>query len=183
MSDKAIETLLAEDRRYPPPEEFAAEANAREDIYDVPFEEFWEREGRERVTWFEPFTSLYEWELPSAKWYLGGKLNVSYNCLDRHVEAGLGDRVAYLWEGEPADEREALTYAELLDGSCRCANVLKELGVGKGTRVADLHRDGPRACRSRCSPARGSARRTRSSSAASRPIRSPTARTTWAARC
>ena len=136
MSDKAIETLLAEDRRYPPPEEFAAEANAREDIYEIPFEEFWEREGRERVSWFEPFTSLYEWELPYAKWYLGGKLNVSYNCLDRHVEAGLGDRVAYLWEGEPADEREALTYEDLLRRVVQMANVLKELGVGKGTRVA-----------------------------------------------
>jgi acetyl-CoA synthetase len=136
MSDKAIETLLAEERRYPPPEEFAAQSIAREDIYDVPFEEFWEREGRERVTWIEPFTSLYEWELPYAKWYLGGKLNVSYNCLDRHVEAGLGSRVAYLWEGEPADEREAITYEELLRRVVHMANVLKELGVGKGTRVA-----------------------------------------------
>ena len=87
--------------RYPPPPEFAAQANAKADIYDVPFEEFWEREGRERVTWFEPFTSLLEWELPYAKWYGGGKINVAYNCLDRHVEAGLGDRVAYYYEGEP----------------------------------------------------------------------------------
>jgi acetyl-CoA synthetase len=136
MSDKAIETLLAEERRYPPPEEFAEQALAKADIYEVPFEEFWEREGRERVSWFEPFTSLYEWELPYAKWYLGGKLNVSYNCVDRHVEAGLGDRVAYLWEGEPEDEREALTYEELLGRVVAMANVLKELGVGKGTRVA-----------------------------------------------
>jgi acetyl-CoA synthetase len=136
MSDKAIETLLAEERRYPPPEEFAEQALAKADIYDIPFEEFWEREGRERVSWFEAFTSLYTWELPYAKWYLGGKLNVSYNCLDRHVEAGLGDRVAYLWEGEPEDEREALTYEELLGRVVTMANVLKELGVGKGTRVA-----------------------------------------------
>ena len=136
MSDKAIETLLAEERRYPAPESFAAQANARQDIYEVPFEEFWEREGRERVTWFEPFTSLLEWELPYAKWYLGGKLNVSYNCLDRHVEAGLGDRVAYLWEGEPEGERGSLTYSELLAQVVRMANVLKKLGVGRGTRVA-----------------------------------------------
>src|SRR5262245_49570270 len=136
MSDKAIETLLAEERRYPPPGDFAEQAIAKADIYDVPFEDFWEREGRERVSWFAPFTSLYEWELPYAKWYLGGKLNVSYNCLDRHVEAGIGGRVAYLWEGEPADEREAITYEELLRRVVAMANVLKELGVGKGTRVA-----------------------------------------------
>jgi acetyl-CoA synthetase len=136
MSDKAIENLLAEERRYPPPEDFAEQAIAKADIYDIPFEDFWEREGRERVTWFEPFTSLYEWDLPYAKWYVGGKLNVSYNCLDRHVEAGLGDRLAYLWEGEPEDERETLTYDELLRRVVAMANVLKELGVRKGTRVA-----------------------------------------------
>ena len=78
MSDPAIETLLAEDRRYPPSPDFAAQANAKPDIYDVPFEEFWEREGRERVTWFEPFTSLLEWDLPYARWYGGGKLNIAY---------------------------------------------------------------------------------------------------------
>ncbi len=136
MTDQAIETLLAEERRYPPPPEFSEQANAQSDIYDVPFEEFWESEGRERVSWFEPFTSLLEWELPYAKWYLAGKLNVSYNCLDRHVEAGLGDRVAYLWEGEPEGERSSLTYAELLARVVHMANVLKELGVRKGTRVA-----------------------------------------------
>ena len=137
MTDhQAIETLLAEERTYPPPSEFAAQANAQPDIYAVPFEEFWEREAHTRVTWFEPFTSLLEWELPYAKWYLGGKLNVSYNCLDRHVEAGLGDRVAYLWEGEPEGERSSLTYAELLARVVHMANVLKELGVRKGTRVA-----------------------------------------------
>ena len=65
------------------------------DVYEEPFEAFWERNGRERVTWFEPFSELYRWELPYAQWYLGGKLNVAYNCVDRHVEAGLGDRVAY----------------------------------------------------------------------------------------
>ena len=63
------------------------------------------------MTWFEPFAELYEWELPYAKWYLGGKLNVAYNCVDRHVEAGLGDRVAYHWEGEPEGDRREITYA------------------------------------------------------------------------
>ncbi len=101
MSDQTIDTLLAEERRYPPPPEFAAQANATAEIYDEPFDEFWERNGRERLTWFEPFTQLSEWELPYAKWYLGGKLNVCFNCVDRHVLAGLGARVAFCWEGEP----------------------------------------------------------------------------------
>ena len=100
----AIETMLLEERRYPPPPEFAAQANAGAEIYDEPFEAFWEREGRERLTWFEPFGELYEWKPPYAKWFLGGTLNVCFNCVDRHVEAGNGDKVAYHWEGEPADE-------------------------------------------------------------------------------
>ena len=141
--DQAIETLFAEDRRYPPPPEFAAQANAQPDIYDIPFEEFWEREGRERVTWFEPFTSLLEWELPYAKWYGGGKINVAYNCLDRHVEAGLGDRVAFYYEGEPVGERAAITYSQLLDEVVRAANGLKALGVGKGTPVGIYMGMGP----------------------------------------
>jgi acetyl-CoA synthetase len=133
---QAIDTLLLEERRYPPPEGFAAQANARPEIYDEPFEAFWERQGRERVTWFEPFDGLYEWELPYAKWYLGGTLNVSYNCVDRHVEAGLGDRVAYHWEGEPDGETRTITYADLQRDVTRFANALKELGVRKGTPVA-----------------------------------------------
>ena len=104
-SAQSIDTLLLEERRYPPPAAFAAAANAQPEIYDEDFEAFWEREGRERVTWFEPFTRLLEWDLPYAKWYLGGKLNVSHNCVDRHVEAGLGDRIAYHWEGEPEGDR------------------------------------------------------------------------------
>ena len=143
MSDQAIETLFEEDRRYPPPPEFAEQANAKADIYDVPFEEFWEREGRERVTWFEPFTSLLEWELPYARWYGGGKINVAYNCLDRHVEAGLGERVAYFYEGEPVDERASITYQQLLDEVVRAANGLKALGVGKGTPVGIYMGMGP----------------------------------------
>ncbi|MEX2647122.1 MAG: acetate--CoA ligase [Gaiellaceae bacterium] len=130
-----IETMLLEERRYPPDPEFAAQANARADIYERSFDDFWESEGRERVTWFEPFTMLYEWELPYAKWYLGGKLNVAYNCLDRHVEAGLGDRVAYFWEGEPVGDRRTITYADLQGEVVRFANALKRLGVGKGTPV------------------------------------------------
>src|SRR5919201_514779 len=132
----AIETILLEERRYPPPEDFASQANAQPEIYDRDFEEFWETEGRERVTWFEPFDTLLEWELPYAKWYLGGKLNVCFNCIDRHVEAGNGSKVAYYWEGEPEDERRELTFADLHSEVVRFANGLKKLGVGKGTAVA-----------------------------------------------
>jgi acetyl-CoA synthetase len=135
LTDQTIDTLFLEERRYPPPADFAAQANARPDIYDIPYEEFWEREGRERVTWFEPFTSLLEWELPYAKWYLGGKLNVAYNCLDRHVEVGLGDKVAYYFEGEPVGDRATVTYAQLLEEVVRVANGLKAHGVRKGTPV------------------------------------------------
>ncbi len=131
----AIDALLLEERRYPPPEEFAAQANATPEIYERDFDEFWETEGRERITWFEPFGELYEWDLPYAKWYVGGKLNVCFNCIDRHVEAGLGDKVAYHWEGEPEDERRTITFADLQREVVRFANALKELGVGKGTPV------------------------------------------------
>jgi acetyl-CoA synthetase len=130
-----IETILAEERRYPPPSEFAAQANAQPEIYERDFEEFWETEGRERVSWFDDFTTLCEWELPYARWYVGGKLNVAYNCVDRHVEAGNGDKVAYYWEGEPEDERRTLTFADLQAEVVRLANALKRLGAAKGTPV------------------------------------------------
>jgi len=131
----AIDTMLLEERTYPPPEDFAAQANAQADIYDVPFEDFWEREGRERVTWFEPFTELYQWEPPYAKWYLGGKLNVCFNCVDRHVEAGAGEKVAFHWEAEPDGETRTISYADLQKDVVRFANALKKLGVKKGTPV------------------------------------------------
>jgi acetyl-CoA synthetase len=131
----AIDALLLEERRYPPPPEFAEQANATPAIYQRDFEEFWETEARERITWFEPFTQLYEWDLPYAKWYLGGKLNVCFNCVDRHVESGSGEKVAYHWEGEPEDERRTITFADLQREVVRFANALKDLGVGKGTPV------------------------------------------------
>ncbi|HEY8644909.1 MAG TPA: acetate--CoA ligase [Gaiellaceae bacterium] len=137
MSDHhAIETMFLEERRYPPSEEFAAQANAKPDIYDESFEAFWEREGRERLTWFEPFTELFEWKPPYAKWFLDGRLNVCFNCVDRHVEAGRGDKVAFYWEGEPEGERRAISYADLQRDVVRFANALKKLGVRKGTPVA-----------------------------------------------
>src|SRR5919109_5192178 len=135
QTGSAIDALLLEERRYEPPEDFADQANADASIYERDFEEFWETEGRERITWFEPFEQLYEWELPYSKWYVGGKLNVCFNCVDRHVEAGIGDRIAFYWEGEPGDRRE-ITYAELQRDVVRFANVLKEIGVRKGTPVA-----------------------------------------------
>jgi len=131
----AIETIFSEERRYPPPEEFAAQANAQPEIYDRSFEEFWESEGRERVSWFEPFTELYEWEPPYAKWFLGGKLNVCFNCVDRHVERGQGEKVAYHWEGEPEGERRTITFADLQREVVKLANALRKLGVEKGTPV------------------------------------------------
>ncbi|MDP8911103.1 MAG: acetate--CoA ligase [Actinomycetota bacterium] len=132
---QAIETMLLEERRYPPPEEFARQANARPEIYRLDFDEFWETEGRERITWFEPFSNLYEWEPPYAKWYLGGKLNACFNCVDRHVEAGLGDKVAYYWEGEPEGERRTITFSDLQREVVRLANALTKLGVRRGTPV------------------------------------------------
>ncbi len=130
-----IETMLLEERRYPPSEEFAAQANAQPDIYERDFEEFWETEARERVAWFEPFTELLDWKPPYAKWYLGGTLNVCFNCVDRHVEAGQGSKVAYHWEGEPEEDRRTITFSDLQGEVVRLGNALKRLGVGKGTPV------------------------------------------------
>ena len=132
------------------------------------------REGRERVTWFEPFTELYEWEPPYAKWYLGGKLNVCFNCVDRHVEAGRGDKVAFHWEGEPEGERardHATRSCSAMSSASRTRSRSSASGRARRSRSTWAWF---RSCRSRCSRARGSARRTRSSSAASRPTRSRT---------
>ena len=132
---KAIDTLLLEERRYPPPADFAQQANAQPGIHGVAFEEFWAQAARERVSWFRPFETVLEWELPYAKWFLGGTLNVAYNCVDRHVEAGLGERVAYYWEGEPEGDRRTITFSDLQAEVVRFANGLRSLGVGKGTPV------------------------------------------------
>lgn len=135
---EAIEALLAEHRVFPPSPEFVAQANVNDPaIYTEAAEDlegFWAEEGK-KLDWFEPWDTVLDWQLPYAKWYEGGKINVSYNCLDRHVKAGKGDRVAYYWEGEPGDTR-TITYKELLDDVSQCANALKELGVGRGDRVA-----------------------------------------------
>jgi acetyl-CoA synthetase len=137
-SQPEIENLLAEERRFPPAAEFTAQANATADLYaeaEADFETFWAKRARERIDWSTPFETTLEWDLPFAKWFTGGELNVSYNCLDRHVERGLGDKVAYHWIGEPGDTR-TLTYRDLLAEVSRAANALRELGVEKGDRVA-----------------------------------------------
>jgi acetyl-CoA synthetase len=133
-----IESLLAEGRTFPPPPSFVDQANITDpgiyDDADADFETFWASQASDLVDWFEPFHTVLEWDLPFARWFVGGKLNVSYNCLDRHVEAGHGDKVAYYWEAETGPGR-MITYAQLLDEVSRLANALKELGVRKGDRV------------------------------------------------
>ena len=130
----AIETMQVEERRFPPSPEFAAQANAGADLYEKDFDAFWTAEA-ERISWFEPFQQLYEWKPPFAKFFLGGRLNVAYNCVDRHVEGGRGSKIAYHWEGEPEGERRAITFADLQREVVRTANGLKKLGVKKGTPV------------------------------------------------
>ena len=133
-----IEALSNEQRRFPPPSDFIAAAHVSDDsMYDeatADHEKFWDRQARELLDWNEPWSQVCEWDLPYSEWFVGGKLNVSYNCLDRHVLAGKGSKVAFFWEGEPGDSR-VVTYAELLDEVQRFANVLKSLGVEKGDRV------------------------------------------------
>jgi len=133
-----IEALFAESRTFPPSSEFVRSATLADPaIYEeanVDPEAFWAAQA-ESLSWFKKWDQVLEWDPPFAKWFLGGTLNVAYNCLDRHVEAGRGDKVAYHWEGEPGD-RKSITYAELLREVCKTANALKELGVKKGDRVA-----------------------------------------------
>ena len=138
MSEPTIEDYYVEDRTFPPPPDFQANALvADRSLYEEAERDrlgFWARQARELVTWFEDFDTVLEWELPFAKWFVGGKLNMSYNCLDRHVEAGRGGKVAFHWEGEPGDTR-TITYQELLEDVSKFANALKGLGVNKGDRV------------------------------------------------
>ena len=133
-----IEDYYHEGRTFPPAAEFAAAAVLSDPaVYEEAEADpvaFWAEQARSSLTWFEDFHTPLEWDLPFAKWFVGGKLNVSYNCLDRHVEAGLGDKVALHWEGEPGDTR-TITYADLLAEVCRFANVLADLGVTSEDRV------------------------------------------------
>ena len=135
---ESLSNLLHEDRRFPPTPEFAAQANVQADQYAVAAADrlaFWEEQAR-RLDWTNQWTQTLDWSnAPFAQWFVGGALNVAVNCVDRHVEAGRGDRVAIHFEGEPGDTR-TVTYADLLTEVSRAANALTELGVGKGDRVA-----------------------------------------------
>ena len=135
QDNQNIASLMLEQRRYPPSAEVAADANAKADFYDVDPDAFWEKEGRERLSWFTPFETLKEWDPPFAKWYLGGRLNACYNCVDRHVENGLGDKVAYYWEGEAPEDKITITYADLQRRVVKAANGFKSLGIVKGSHV------------------------------------------------
>jgi acetyl-CoA synthetase len=143
MSERAeIESVLHEERVFYPSLEFSSRAHIKsfeeyERIYndaakDVPA--FWARQA-ESLDWFEKWHTALEWKEPFAKWFVGGKINISYNCLDRHLTTHRRDKIAYIWEGEPGEQR-TLTYAELHQEVCRFANVLRKLGVHTGDRVA-----------------------------------------------
>ena len=130
---------MTDQETYPPSEEFAADAVGTQTLYDEAVadrESFWARQARDLLSWDTDFTTTLDWSgAPFAKWFTEGRLNASYNCVDRHVEAGHGDRVALHFVGEPGDRRD-ITYAELQREVCRAANALTALGVGKGDRVA-----------------------------------------------
>ncbi|WP_433536650.1 acetate--CoA ligase [Micromonospora sp. CA-249363] len=135
---EALANLLNETRQFPPPAELAAHANVTVDAYAEAQADrlaFWAKQA-DRLAWSKKWDEVLDWSNPPfAKWFVGGQLNVAYNCLDRHVEAGRGDKVAIHWEGEPGDTR-TITYAELHALTCRAANALTELGVTAGDRVA-----------------------------------------------
>src|SRR5436305_7036841 len=135
---ETLENLLRETRRFEPPAALAAEANVTAEAYEQAAADrlgFWSDQAR-RLSWAREWDEVLDWSGPPfAKWFVGGRLNVAYNCLDRHVEAGRGDKVAIHWEGEPGDSR-TITYGELLEEVAKFANVLKALGVERGDRVA-----------------------------------------------
>jgi acetyl-CoA synthetase len=138
-----IDSVMDEQRLFKPSQEFSEKARIKsfeeyQQLYDRAAanpEAFWAEEAREHLHWFEPFQTTLEWEIPNARWFVGGKTNASYNCLDAHVAAGRGDRTAIIFEGEPGDTR-TLTYRELLREVSQFANVLKGLGVNQGDVVS-----------------------------------------------
>jgi acetyl-CoA synthetase len=138
-SGGGLSNLMHEERHFDPPEELAKNANVKADVYDEADKDrvaFWGKQA-ERISWAEPFDEVLDWSNPPfAKWYVGGKLNAAYNCVDRHVENGKGDKVAFYWEGEPEDDTREITYSQLKDEVCQAANALVELGVETGDRVA-----------------------------------------------
>ena len=141
MTEQAetLSNLMREERRFEPPADLAANANVKADTYAEASADrlaFWEK-AAERLTWDTRWDRVLDWDdAPFAKWFVGGKINAAYNCLDRHVEAGRGDKIAYHWVGEPDNDTRDITYAELKDEVCRAANTLVDLGVRTGDRVA-----------------------------------------------
>ena len=140
---KQIANVMNETRVFPPSAEFSSRAaigsmDAYQALYDESIADpvkFWDTQAKTHLHWFEPYTKCLEWNEPFAKWFVGGKTNVSYNCLDAHVRAGRGDRVAFYWEGEPGDKR-TITYAQLLEDVSKFAAALERLGIRKGDRVS-----------------------------------------------
>jgi acetyl-CoA synthetase len=139
VSEETLSNLMHEMRRFEPPEELAAQANVTAAAYDEADADrlgFWAK-AAERLTWETKWDRVLDWDdAPFAKWFVGGKINAAYNCVDRHVEAGKGDKVAYHWVGEPENDTRDITYAELKDLVCQAANALTDLGVKSGDRVA-----------------------------------------------
>ena len=133
-----IDDLLQEQRTFAPPADFAAQARVRDDaLYRLgadDYEKFWESEARE-LEWFQPWKRVLDWQPPHAAWFLGGKINLAHNCLDRHLKNSRRNKAALIWEGENGDHR-TLTYQQLHREVCKFSNVLKDLGVAKGDRVA-----------------------------------------------
>jgi acetyl-CoA synthetase len=130
MSHDQVENLLHEDRAFPPTAEFASQANVKEDEYALAEADrvaFWESKA-EYLKWDKRWHTVLDWQAPFSKWFVDGKLNASVNCLDRHVDEGRGDRVAFFFEGEPGDTK-TITYAELLADVKKAANALNELGL------------------------------------------------------
>ncbi|MGI9101980.1 MAG: acetate--CoA ligase [Terriglobales bacterium] len=138
-----IDSILQEQRKFPPPPEFSQRAHIKSmeeyrKIYDESIadpEKFWAGVAKE-LHWFKPWKTVLEWKAPWAKWFSGGEMNLSYNCLDFQIEKGRGDKVALIWEGEPMGEIRKLTYKQLLAEVSKFANVLKKLGIKKGDRIA-----------------------------------------------
>jgi acetyl-CoA synthetase len=139
VTHEALENLLHEERRFPPSEAFAAQANATAALRDEAERDrlaFWDRQARSLVSWDQDWEQVLDWTNPPfARWFVGGRLNLAYNCVDRHVESGHGSQVAIHWEGEPGDTR-TLTYADLQQEVHRAAHALESLGVRAGDRVA-----------------------------------------------
>ena len=136
-----IESVLHEDRSFPPPPEFAERANVKPEDYEAMWQRakddpagFWGDLAQSEIDWFEPFSTTMEGDMPETKWFLGGKLNITYNCIDRHLQTWRRNKAAIVWEGEPGDTR-TLTYQQLHHEVCKFADVLDKLGVVAGDRI------------------------------------------------